>query len=145
MESGISATNMIDIADRAKVSRASLYNHFRDKDEVFIALVEVELKRISTIALVAQSRSDALFAISQEISGHLGLQRALSTDGEIIAAALTAREHPLWVEIYAELTKIFATDVIGVGLILRWLMGQVVAPLSWEHSRQQADRLAAIL
>jgi len=39
-ESGISATNMIEIADRAEVSRASLYNHFRDKQEVFLALVE---------------------------------------------------------------------------------------------------------
>jgi hypothetical protein len=49
------------------------------------------------------------------------------------------------VDIYSELAKIFATDVVGVGLILRWLMGQVTAPLSDEHSRQQAERLASIL
>jgi len=35
-QSGISGTNMIEIADRAQVSRASLYNHFRDKHEVFV-------------------------------------------------------------------------------------------------------------
>ena len=68
-----------------------------------------------------------------------------SLDGDLIAAALTARDHKVWVDIYAELSKIFATDVVGVGLLLRWLMGQVTAPLSEEHSRQQADRLAAIL
>lgn len=144
-ESGISGTNMIEIADRAQVSRASLYNHFRDKGEVFVALVEIELERISTLALVAQSRSEALYLISREISEHQGLQKALKTDGDIMANVLSASDHKIWVEIYSQLAKIFATDVVGVGLILRWLMGQVTAPLSQEHSRQQADRLAAIL
>ena len=144
-ESGISGTNMIEIADRAQVSRASLYNHFRDKGEVFVALVETELERISTLALVAQSRSEALYLISREISEHQGLQKALKTDGDIMANVLSASDHKIWVEIYSQLAKIFATDVVGVGLILRLLMGQVTAPLSQEHSRQQADRLAAIL
>lgn len=136
---------MIEIADKAQVSRASLYNHFRDKHEVFLALVETEIERIATLALVAQSRADALYMISREVSGHEGLRRALETDGDVMAQALTARDHKVWVEIYSELAKIFATDVVGVGLVLRWLMGQVTAPLSDEHSRQQADRLAAIL
>lgn len=144
-ESGISGTNMIEIADRAQVSRASLYNHFRDKGEVFVALVETELERISTLALVAQSRSEALYLISREISEHQGLHKALKTDGDIMANVLSASDHKIWVEIYSQLAKIFATDVVGVGLVLRWLMGQVTAPLSQEHSRQQADRLAAIL
>ena len=145
IENGVSATNMIDIADRAKVSRASLYNHFRDKSEVFFAFVETEIERISTLALVAPSRADALYMISREISGHPGLRRALETDGELIASALSIRDSQIWVDIYSELAKIFATDVIGVGMIVRWLLGQVTSPLSDEHSRQQADRLATTL
>ncbi len=144
-ESGISGTNMIEIADRAQVSRASLYNHFRDKHEVFLALVETELERIATLAMIAQSRAEALYMISREISAHPGLKTALQTDGDIMATALTAREHKIWVEIYSQLSKIFATDVVGVGLVLRWLMGQVTAPLSDDHSKQQAERLAAVL
>ena len=144
-ESGISGTNMIEIADRAQVSRASLYNHFRDKHEVFIGLVETEIERISTIALVAPSRSDALYMISREISGHDGLRRVIESDGDLMAAALTARDHRVWEDIYAQLSKIFATDVVGVGLVLRWLLGQVTAPLSDEHSREQARRIAEIL
>jgi AcrR family transcriptional regulator len=144
-ESGISATNMIDIADRAQVSRASLYNHFRDKHEVFVALVETEIERVATLALVAQSRSEALYTISREISEHDGLRKAIECDGDLIAAALTARDHKVWEEVYAQLAKIFATDVVGVGLVLRWLMGQVTAPLSDEHSREQANRIASIL
>ncbi|MEY4206461.1 MAG: hypothetical protein RL255_298 [Actinomycetota bacterium] len=144
-ESGISATNMIEIADRAEVSRASLYNHFRDKQEVFLALVETELERISTIALVSQSRADALYAISREISEHDGLRSAIERDGDLVAAALTAKDHHIWEEIYSQLSKIFATDVVGVGLVLRWILGQVTAPLSPVHSREQANRIAGIL
>ncbi|MEY2678987.1 MAG: hypothetical protein RLZZ160_65, partial [Actinomycetota bacterium] len=59
-DKGISGTNMIEIADRAQVSRASLYNHFRDKHEVFVALVETELDRIATLAMISQSRGEAL-------------------------------------------------------------------------------------
>ena len=83
--------------------------------------------------------------ISREISGHPGLRRALETDGELIASALSIRDSQIWVDIYSELAKIFATDVIGVGMIVRWLLGQVTSPLSDEHSRQQADRLATTL
>ena len=59
-ESGIAGTNMIEIADRAQVSRASLYNHFRDKHEVFVALVETELERVATLAMIAQSRGEEI-------------------------------------------------------------------------------------
>lgn len=144
-ESGIAGTNMIEIADRAEVSRASLYNHFRDKHEVFIALVDTEIERIATIALVAPSRADSLYMISREISEHEGLRNAIAKDGDLMASALTARDHKVWEEIYAQLSKIFATDVVGVGLVLRWLLGQVTAPLSEEHSREQARRIAEIL
>ncbi|MEN9453927.1 MAG: hypothetical protein RLZZ19_414 [Actinomycetota bacterium] len=53
--------------------------------------------------------------------------------------------YKVWVYIYAHLAKIFETDVVGVGFILLWLLGQVTAPLSDEHSKQQAERLASIL
>jgi len=144
-QSGISATNMIEIADRAQVSRAPLYNHFRDKQEVFLALVETEIERIATIALVSPSRAEALYQISREISEHDGLRKALERDGNLVAAALISRDHQIWEEIYKHLAKIFATDVVGVGLVLRWLLGQITAPLSKEHSREQANRIAEIL
>ena len=60
-DKGISGTNMIEIADRAPVSRASLYNHSRDKHEVFVALVEPELDRIATLAVISRSRGVALY------------------------------------------------------------------------------------
>ncbi len=144
-ENGLHKTNMIDIADRAQVSRASLYNHFRDKDQVFLGLIESEIERIYAIALKADSRAESLFLISREISTHKALASALMHDPAAMAQALTAREHSLWVKIYSSLATIFATDVIGVGIILRWLLGQILAPLSEEHSRLQSDQLSRAL
>lgn len=142
---GLHHTNMIDIADRAQVSRASLYNHFRDKNEVFIALLEAEVDRIAALAKVCGSRSESLYLISREISSHEALRSALEHDPAAIAIALSAREHNLWVRIYRSLAEIFASDAVGIGMIVRWLLGQVTAPLSEEHSRLQADRLIRAL
>ncbi len=142
---GLHHTNMIDIADRAQVSRASLYNHFRDKNEVFVALLGVEIDRIAALAKVSGSRSESLFLISQEISTHEALRSALEHDPAAIAVALSAREHELWVRIYRHLAEIFASDAVGIGMIVRWLLGQVTAPLSEDHSKLQADRLIRAL
>lgn len=144
-EKGLTRTNMIEIADRAQVSRASLYNHFRDKNEVFVALIDQEITRICALALSAESRHTSLFVISRELSTHQALRSALEHDPDRTTEMLVARDHEIWVKIYRNLSEIFGTDAVGVGLIIRWLIGHVTAPLSEEHSRAQAERIIRAL
>ncbi len=144
-EKGLSHTNMIDIADRAQVSRASLYNHFRDKNEIFTAIIDNEVTRISALAMSAGSRVDSLALISRELSHHGPLRSALEFDPDRTTEMLIARDHEIWVKVYRNLSEIFATDAVGVGLIIRWLIGHVTAPLSEEHSRAQAERIIRAL
>lgn len=144
-EKGLARTNMIDIADRAQVSRASLYNHFRDKSEVFVAVIANEVTRISALALAAESRVDALYLISRELSLHQALRSAVENDPDRTMEMLVARDHEIWIKIYRNFSEIFATDAVGVGLIIRWLIGHVTAPLSDEHSRSQAERIIRAL
>ena len=40
---GFRKLNMIDLASESQVSRATLYNHFRDKDAVGLALIQFEV------------------------------------------------------------------------------------------------------
>lgn len=141
-EKGLAGTNMIEIADRARVSRASLYNHFRDKNEVFLAVLELELERIINLALRTSSISERLFIISREISSHPALARVVSTDPATIAIILANRESESWVKIYQALASVIATDATGAAIVLRWLVGQVFLPLSDEHSRGGAAALA---
>lgn len=44
-EHGLSGTSIDDIAARAQVSRQTVYNHYRDKDVLFLAVVEDVLAR----------------------------------------------------------------------------------------------------
>lgn len=144
-DKGLTRTNMIEIADRAQVSRASLYNHFRDKNEIFTALIDQEVTRISALAMSAESRIDSLFIISRELSTHEALRSALEHDPDRTTEMLVARDHEIWVKVYRNLAEIFGTDAVGVGLIIRWLIGHVTAPLSEEHSRAQAERIIRAL
>ena len=41
---GFRAMNVIDLASEAEVSRATLYNHFRDKEAIGIALAQYEVE-----------------------------------------------------------------------------------------------------
>ena len=48
MERGLAATTMGAIAERAKVSRATVYNYFSDAEEALLWAVEEEVDRFST-------------------------------------------------------------------------------------------------
>ena len=42
---GFTNTTMNDIADASKKGRRTLYTYFRNKDEIFQAVIELELER----------------------------------------------------------------------------------------------------
>lgn len=141
-EKGLAQTNMIEIADRARVSRASLYNHFRDKNEVFVAVVELELERILQLAMREKEVAGRIAILSKEISGHEALATALMKDPQTVAGVLAKHEGEVWTRIYQGLASVIASDSAGTALTLRWLIGQVFIPLSAEHSESQSRRIA---
>lgn len=59
-EVGVRNANMIEIADRSEVARATLYNHFRDKDELVAALIEDEIERMRNLIASAPDRREVL-------------------------------------------------------------------------------------
>lgn len=144
-EKGLAQTNMIEIADRARVSRASLYNHFRDKNEVFLAVVELELERIVQLALREREVAARLAIVSREISGNKALATAVAKDSGTIAGLLARHDGELWSKIFQGLASVVASDSAGTALVLRWLIGQIFIPLSPEHSDAQSSKIAAAI
>jgi AcrR family transcriptional regulator len=134
---------MIDIAARAQVSRATVYNHFADKEEMMLSLLESEILRLADLAKAATSTKDALLVLSREISGDVALRKMTVTDPTDIAAFITIGAHPLWAVVQESLTKIFGLD--NSSLVLRWLLGQVASPLTPAESAHQADQLSSAL
>lgn len=141
-EKGLSQSNMIEIADRARVSRASLYNHFRDKNEVFLAVVEMEIERILALAMREKEVGARLQIISREISSHKALAAALAKDPATIASLLERHEGEIWSKIYQGLAAATSSDSMGTALVLRWLIGQIFIPLSAEHTLAQSARIS---
>jgi AcrR family transcriptional regulator len=139
---GLRKMSMIEIADVSEVSRATLYNHYRDKDSVIRSLCESEMQRLVEIAQAAPDVTSALEQISIEISADKALAAMRRQDPDFLTLALSAQSDTLW--------KAFA---IAMGHLLgqekgelatRWLIGQALHPISSTQSRTQAEAITSI-
>jgi len=141
-EVGTFESNMLDIAARAQVSRATVYNHFSDKEEMMMSLLESEIRRIAEAAKKAGTKRDALYVLSTEISQDQALRTMVRTDPEDIAKFVTRSDHQLWTLIDTLLQQMFGESA---GTVLRWLIGQVASPLTLLESARQADQMVRSL
>ena len=80
-EHGLRRSTMQSIAAAAGVAKATLYNHFRTKDEVAAALLAAELDRLAALA-AALPLDQALAALSDEFGAHPVLRRLAETEPE---------------------------------------------------------------
>jgi AcrR family transcriptional regulator len=140
---GLKKMSMIEIADASQVSRATLYNHYRDKVSVLAALCESEMERIVTLAQSTGDTGTALTLMSQEISQDLALAALRRNDPEILTLAFSAQDHFLWKAFSVAITHIVG-DERKSALAVRWLLGQALFPLTPEQSRSQAQGIAGI-
>ncbi len=137
---GLAKMSMIEIADTSQVSRATLYNHYRDKDSVIAALCESEISRLIAIVHSAPNAIDALESLSIQISTDSALAHMRLHDPAPLASALAGATHPLWTALSLSLAEVTGSQVVA-DLALRWLLGQALQPLSPEDSRLAAELL----
>jgi len=141
-EVGSYQANMIDIADRSAVSRATVYNHFSDKSEMFLALLESEINRLAHEAKQCATPADALFFLSRSLSEDPALGKMRISDPVDIARLVTRSDHPLWKLTNETLAAIFGAHF---GVVVFWLLGQLASPLSESESREQANQIVVAL
>lgn len=135
---------MIDIADTSQVSRATLYNHFRDKGSVVRALLESEIDRIFQLIESDISPADALLEISRAISSDPALEMMRRTDPAVLTQILTRTEDSLWQEIHAGLVRLLGNE--NRSEIARlWLVAQVMQPLGADQGRTQSRVIASTI
>jgi len=139
--SGIRGLSMIEIADTSEVSRATLYNHYRDKDAVLAALVTSEVARLAELATTAGTPADALESLSISISTDEALAAMRKHDAEVLVNAMTNTSSEHYITI-AQIIFGATKSQAGTGIAMRWLLGQVLQPITAEQSREQATMLA---
>jgi AcrR family transcriptional regulator len=139
-QSGLTKISMIDISSASEVARATLYNHFRDKQAVIEALLSSEVARIIEVSKSAGTPADALESLSIAISSDRALAGLREHDPALIAQLLIHSEHPLYLELARAIFSLTQSQS-ATGLAMRWLLGQAVQPLTPEQSREQAALL----
>src|SRR4051794_11048984 len=122
--SGVRRATMQSIAAAAGVAKATLYNHFRTKDEVARELLATELDRLTALA-AALPLPDALAALSDECAGHPVLRRIAETEPELLAGLLTTGQ---WPELIRRLAAALEVADEAAELAGRWLLGVALQP-----------------
>jgi AcrR family transcriptional regulator len=140
-DAGVRRSTMQSIAAAAGVSKATLYNHFRTKDEVARELLAVELDRLGRVP-AGRPLPDALAALSDELGAHPVLRRLADTEPELLHALLSA---DTWAELVAALAEALGVDDDSADLAGRWLLGVVLQPGRSTTRHRHAARLAAVL
>jgi AcrR family transcriptional regulator len=139
---GSRRTTMHDIAALAGVAKATLYNHFRTKDDVWSALVESEIRVIAQecaeLPLV-----DALAQAAVRLSEHPALRRVAETEPAALAGLLARRvPSPGWRAAEdAVRDRLAAACLGGDDLVLRWLSSYLAAPSRPGPIRTAAEAL----
>ena len=139
---GLKKMSMIEIADVSEVSRATLYNHYRDKDSVIRSLCESEMQRLVGIAQVAPDATSALEQISIEVSADKALASMRRQDPDFLALALSAQNDTLWKAFSIAMGHLLGQE--KGELATRWLIGQALHPITSTQSRTQAEAITSI-
>lgn len=137
---GISNISMIEIADASEVSRATLYNHYRDKSAVLLALLTAEVDRLVELAQRAGTPADALETLSREVSADTALASMRMHDGQMLIAIMSHAENPLYLTLAQCIYGVTKSEA-GTGVAMRWLLGQVMQPITPKQAREQAELL----
>jgi AcrR family transcriptional regulator len=141
-EHGVRRSTMQSIAAAAGVAKATLYNHFRTKDEVAAALLATELDRLVAVA-GALSTDQALATLSDEMGAHPVLRRLAQTEPETLTAMLAVGTER-WSELTGRLAAALRIDDDGAELAARWLVGVALQPGRSTTRHRHAARLAAV-
>lgn len=137
---GTKGTSMAEVADLGQIARATLYNHFRRKGDIFFAVIENEIEEIRQRALDTDSLSAALAAIVGYLSTSTALATVVEREPATVAALTTITDHELWQQARSALTDVFAKfstsepDPIKVDVVLRWLTTQIASPSQELHA-----------
>jgi AcrR family transcriptional regulator len=146
---GIRKTTMVDVAARSRVAKATLYNHFRTKDDLLVAYLEDRVSTLSRTA-VATATESGLSAGLQEISSALAadpvLRRAAVEEPALLAPLASPSDARGW-----QLARTGVADLLVAGratatgadvdLVLRWVASQLLWPLDGAASVEVLARV----
>jgi len=142
-EQGPRSTTMADVATFAGVAKATLYNHFRAKGDVWMALVDAEVEALAA-ECADQPLGLALEHAAVRLSAHPALRRLAIADPAALARLAAGADGSGW--LVARRAVRLALDAAGRrgdDIVLRWLSSYLTTPGSSDAVREGAAVLVA--
>ena len=131
---GVKATSMIEIADEGKIARATLYNHFRSKQELLRALISVEIARGIASAEKAEDLRGAMSALLTFIATHDALRFIAVSEPTVFGRMMAATADSLWVTFREECDRLFekhgVSSAVQRDVLTRILVSSVIIPVA---------------
>jgi AcrR family transcriptional regulator len=140
---GLRGSTMQSVAVAAGVAKATLYNHFRTKDDVARALLAAELDRLTAQA-AGLPLEEALVALADELGGHPVLRRLVETEPDVLTSLLTV-DGEAWAGLVTRLGSTLGVPDDAAELVARWLLGVVLQPGRSTTRRRAAALLVAAI
>jgi AcrR family transcriptional regulator len=147
---GARKATMADIASLAGIAKGTLYNHFRAKEAVYGAALDVGIRGLAAECVVAarDDLAEAFALAAERIGGHPALRRIASDEPAILAVLMTPTDMPLWGLTRSSVRDVLAAAGVATGassidLVVRWLTSFIASP--GPDAASQAALLAAAL
>lgn len=132
---GARKSTMGDIAMLAGIAKATLYNHFRTKPEVYAATVAAEVDAIAAAAggRLGQGIEFALAEAARLVGEHPAVRKIAAGEPETLAALATIGDGTAWKAAHDHVAGAIRTAGLddapdSVDLVLRYLASQLLTP-----------------
>lgn len=147
---GSRKATMGDIAMLAGIAKATLYNHFRTREDVYLAVV---VAQVDTVAAAARAKVpegfDAAVAEAVRLIGEYAALRKIATDDPAALAKLaTPGDGAAWSAARTQIAGVlsdsgYLSSPGAVDLVLRYLASQLLAPSSAQDRGSAASLLTS--
>ena len=149
---GTRKATMGDIAALGGIAKATLYNHFRTKEDVFTALVNDEVRRLEAdcVALAAEDIVAALNLAAERVALHPAVRRLAHDEPGVLAAVAIPGSGGAWPVARMAARRALAAagcepSDAGVDLVVRWVASHLCDPGTPATRRSGARMLAQAL
>ena len=143
---GIRKTTMVDVAARSRVAKATLYNHFRTKDDLLVAYVEdrvAALTRTAVATAAVSGLAPALAEVASQLAADPVLRRAATEEPALLAPLAVPAASRGWQQAQEGVAAVLAAARVTAGpaevaLLLRWVTSQALWPVGADDSSLSA-------
>jgi len=130
---GARKATMGDIAMLAGIAKATLYNHFRTRDDVYAAVLVAQVDEIAAAASEREDFVGALAEAARLVAQHPALRKVVAEDPAILVGLLSVHGAELSAAARAHVSEALqrsgcSTTQAAVGLVASFLASQIFTP-----------------